>query len=332
MLPVHYFSVIRCPKCSGQLDQSAEIELQCRKCDIIYPVVDNIPILLAQDEMDAVAQEIKVWYEKNWQGQIGDTKAKKHHEDLSNLGQCYIQAGEQRYIEEMSARSGNYFLDVGCGAQPRLDASKRHQYHVCLDLSLSGLQQCREILGARGIFVVGSATNPPFAEEFAATVLASHCIYHINVDLQPVALRQLYLRVAKGGIFNIFYFNPSSFEMVATWPARTMMRALKRHSRNEATIYFHPLPVSRMAEVISKDMGGRRVLRLPSIGEIAGRAQYVFGLHDPEALIRLSKAHRRKSRVSLAERQRCSSGSLRKIDSQHGRHSSFPAPRIWFQL
>ena len=257
MLPVHYFSVIRCPKCSGQLDQSAEIELQCRKCGIIYPVVDNIPILLAQHEMDAVAQEIKAWYEKNWQGQIGDTKAKKHHEDLSNLGQRYIQAGEQRYIEETSARSGNHFLDVGCGAQPRLDASKGHQYHVCLDLSLSGLQQCREILGARGIFVVGSATNPPFAEQFAATVLASHCIYHINVDLQPLALRQLYLRVAKGGILNIFYFNPSSFEMVATWPPRTIMRALKRHCRNEAAIYFHPLPVSRMAEVISKDMGAR---------------------------------------------------------------------------
>lgn len=257
MLLVHYFSVIRCPKCSGQLDQPAEIELRCPKCAIVYPVVDNIPILLAQDEMDAVAQEIKAWYEKNWQGQIGDTKAKKHHEDLSNLGQRYIQAGEQRYIEEMSARSGNYFLDIRCGAQPRLDASKGHQYHVCLDLSLSGLRQCRDILGARGIFVVGSATNPPLAKEFATTVLAAHCIYHISVDLQPIALRQLYLLVAKGGIFNVFYFNPSLFEMVATWRVRTLIRALKRNRRNEATSYFHPLPKSRMAEVINKDIGAR---------------------------------------------------------------------------
>ena len=269
MLPIHYFLVIRCPKCSGQLDQPEETKLRCRKCNAVYPVVDDIPVLLVQDEMDTVGQEIKAWYEKNWQGQVLNTRAKQLHEDVSNLGQRYIQMGEKPYIDEMSARSGSYFLDIGCGAQPRLDAGRGHQYHVCLDLSLSGLQQCREILGTRGIFVAGSATNPPLAKECAATVLAAHCIYHINADLQPVALRQLYSLVAKGGIFNVFYFNPSSFEMVATWPARAFTRAVKGNRRNEATIYFQPLSIGRMAEIINKDIGARewaaRSLRFFSI-------------------------------------------------------------------
>jgi uncharacterized protein YbaR (Trm112 family) len=286
MLPAQYYSIIRCPRCGGQFDQPQESRLHCGVCNVDYPVVDNIPILLVEEEMDAVAQEIKAWYEKNWQGQIGNTTAKKLHEDTSGLGQRYIVAGEQQYIYEMSARSGTFFLDVGCGAQPRVAAGEGHRYHVCLDLSLAGLQQCRQLLGTRGLFVVGSATNPPLANGFAATVLAAHCIYHIKRELQPGALRRLYSLAAGSGVINIFYFNPSSFEIVVTWPIRALKRLLARGAKKESFIYFHPLSIGRMTEIINQDVGAHewsvRPLRFFSINvsrpvfslPVLGRASY----------------------------------------------------------
>jgi hypothetical protein len=196
--------------------------------------------------MDEVSQEIKRWYERNWSGDVADTLAKKEHEDLTDLGQAHIAASERRFIDEMAARSGEYFVDIGCGAQPRVSAGASHRYHVCLDFSLSGLLLAKKILGDRGIFVVGSITRPPLVLGFANTCLASHCIYHISEHLQASAICNAVSMLQEHGRLYVFYANPLSCELVATWPARAIMRPFRRGQR----FYFRPLRIPRMKRIL----------------------------------------------------------------------------------
>lgn len=243
---IRHLRIMCCPACRGALQEVAQ-EVECSACAARYPVVAGVPILLVHADMDGVSQDIKQWYERNWSGEVANTAAKKAHEDLSTLGQAYIAAGERPFIDEMAARSGDYFVDIGCGAQPRVQAGASHRFHVCLDLSLAGLVLAREILGERGVFVVGSLNRPPLVHGFAQTCLAAHCIYHISADRQAAAIINALSLARDDGSLYIFYSNPLSFEFVTTWPVRAFLRLFRTGKR----FYFHPLSIPRMRKILS---------------------------------------------------------------------------------
>jgi hypothetical protein len=173
---------------------------------------------------------------------VGDTTAKRAHEDVTELGQRYISDGERPWIEEMGARKGGYFVDLGSGAQPRIAAGAGMRRHVCVDLSLSGLQQCRAQLGDRGMYVCGSLLNMPLVPGLSAGALMAHCLYHIDRDQQPLALRNAFDLMAVGGELVVLYANPRSVENVATGPLRRLMRSHK-------LFYFAPLTVKEVLSV-----------------------------------------------------------------------------------
>ena len=52
MLPKHYFKVMCCPKCKSDLEINSrnEEELICSNCESIYPVIEDIPILLNEKD------------------------------------------------------------------------------------------------------------------------------------------------------------------------------------------------------------------------------------------------------------------------------------------
>jgi hypothetical protein len=42
--------VLACPKCKGELEyRETEDQLVCHRCRLIYPIKDNIPIMLIED-------------------------------------------------------------------------------------------------------------------------------------------------------------------------------------------------------------------------------------------------------------------------------------------
>lgn len=232
-VPPAYFEIIRCPRCRTSLRQ-VDAGVRCAGCEAVYEVADGIPVLLT--DLDPVGSEMKEFYEATWRGEVGDTAAKRAHEDLSDLGQRYIRDGENRWLARMRERTGEYFVDLGCGAQPRVEAGRGHARHVCVDLSLSGLALCRRILGDRGVYVCGSLLDPPLARGFASTALMAHCLYHVHRDHQPTALRGAYELLLPGGELFILYANPWSLESAALRP----LLALKpRHGH----FYWEPLPV-----------------------------------------------------------------------------------------
>lgn len=91
-------------------------------------------------------------------------------------------------------RKGAYFLDAGSGALPHreyTDYSHGYDRHVCVDLSMKGLQEARKKLQDRGAYVLADITRLPFPDEVFHAVSSSHAIYHVPADEQGDAVLEL---------------------------------------------------------------------------------------------------------------------------------------------
>jgi uncharacterized protein YbaR (Trm112 family) len=49
-LPADLLEIVRCPKCLGKVTESPK-GLQCDKCRLVYPVVDEIPNFLIEEAL-----------------------------------------------------------------------------------------------------------------------------------------------------------------------------------------------------------------------------------------------------------------------------------------
>ena len=145
----------------------------------------------------------------------------------------YTDANEARYIPELRPAVG-LFLDAGCGASPRKVFGEGFRAHVCVDFSIAGLKQARERLGARGLYVVGDLTKLPFREEAFGGVLAAHCLYHVDADVQPLAVAELHRVVEHGRSVVVFYASErnllSILHRFARW-VRSGMHAVRGFTR-----------------------------------------------------------------------------------------------------
>lgn len=51
MLKKELLDILCCPKCKGDLDYNAQKDtLTCKKCGKVYPIKNDIPIMLVDDE------------------------------------------------------------------------------------------------------------------------------------------------------------------------------------------------------------------------------------------------------------------------------------------
>jgi hypothetical protein len=51
MLKKELLDILCCPKCKGDLDYNADAAtLTCKKCGKVYPIKNDIPIMLVDDE------------------------------------------------------------------------------------------------------------------------------------------------------------------------------------------------------------------------------------------------------------------------------------------
>ncbi len=48
MLPKELLEILACPKCKGGLEEKGMF-LVCKKCEIAYPVIEDVPDMLIED-------------------------------------------------------------------------------------------------------------------------------------------------------------------------------------------------------------------------------------------------------------------------------------------
>jgi SAM-dependent methyltransferase/uncharacterized protein YbaR (Trm112 family) len=252
MLPAQYFEIICCPRCRGDLVQAGEERLRCLGCAAEYPVVEGVPVLLAGGE-DEVSRTVSSFYEGAWKQTWRKSEpaqpaqpaqqaeqaqpAKLAHDDSSDYGIRYVRTTEYRFLAEFQGRGGRkrFFLDAACGAFPRRDFGKEYTYHVCLDFTLEGLLAARRLMGERALCVCGSLLRVPLKDGVFDGILASHCVYHIDKDLQGTAVRELLRTLAPGGKLVVFYANPDNvssrlLKRPAGWPLRALLDRARRYA------------------------------------------------------------------------------------------------------
>ncbi len=196
------------------------------------------------------------------------------HEDLDETAQRYMQSNEMRY-EIHFRKGGHFFLDAGCGAEPRRKMSENFHKHVCADISILALKEARKQIGNCGLFVVADVASLPFKDGVFDGVLASHCLYHVEKELQPKVLGELY-RVTRPNK-NILVFYASHYNLISLVhrAARAMMKlacllpkvSTERNShtpkRNIPRIYYYTHnPVQLCKDFSSVDVTCLRTLTL----------------------------------------------------------------------
>jgi SAM-dependent methyltransferase len=94
---------------------------------------------------------------------------------------------------------GTFLLDAASGAiatQEYLAFSWFYEHRVCVDISLTALQEARATLGRHGYYVLADLSRLPFQADGFDGVVSGYTIQHIPEDEQEKALSEL-VRVVK---------------------------------------------------------------------------------------------------------------------------------------
>ena len=164
---------------------------------------------MLKKEEDTSAAKILKNFHDGFGWQIDPATGMHHHhtyfQDMDEVAVKYRYTHELRFKPSYSG-GGHYFLDAGCGGEPRSNLSEGFDVHLCLDLSIEGLKAARDQLGGSGEYVVADLSYLPLKSGSFDGVLASHCLYHVDKKKQKGAIEELY-RVTKNTKFILVLYS-----------------------------------------------------------------------------------------------------------------------------
>lgn len=232
---------------------------------VLYPIIDGIPVLLQEAAMHHRSsfvntttigkekQKVRNFYNSHgWMSSdVGGYEDAAIYEDLRQVSSSYIAKCHERVRRHLPA-SGKYLLDAACGAiqfPAYLSYSQNFEYRVCVDFSFLALKEARKKLGEKGIYILCDITKMPLRDNVMDGFISLHTIYHIPAAEQVQAVEELHRVLAlKGkGIIVYDWFKHSLWMNVALFPFRVFVflknrlsSALKNASGGR--LYFHAHP------------------------------------------------------------------------------------------
>ena len=231
-----------------------------------YPVINNIVMLLKEcaislGEVKANTlplpneekEMVRDFYDTvGWKtNAAGDYTDASIYEDLRPVSADYIRQCHQRVMKHLPT-TGRFLLDAASGAiqfRELIEYSEHFQYRVCLDFSLSALQEAQKKLGEKGIYVLCDITNLPFQDGFADAFISLNTIYHIPKEQQAKAVLELYrtLKASGKGVLVYDWFKHSLWMNIALLPFRAFVFLKNRISGTKGAggrLYFFAHPLS----------------------------------------------------------------------------------------
>jgi len=134
----------------------------------------------------------------------GLLKGVSYFQDMDPVATKYRHDHEMRF-KPVYGDGGKFFLDAGCGGDPRPALSENFDVHLCLDISIVGLKAARDQLGESGAYILADLSRLPFKDGAFDGVLASHCLYHVEKDQQKIVLDELHRVTATDKSLLVFY-------------------------------------------------------------------------------------------------------------------------------
>ncbi len=119
-------------------------------------------------------------------------------EDLRPVSSEYIHQCHLR-VNRFIPSKGDFLLDAGSGPvqyPEYLTYSAGYQFRVCLDISLTALEQARKKLKGQGLFVLADVSHLPFRSNGFDGAVSLHTFHHLGMDDHLEAYREVH-RVLK---------------------------------------------------------------------------------------------------------------------------------------
>ena len=195
---------LRCPSCRSMLSDSANA-LVCGRCNLSYPVVDNIPRLLLPAMRDALRGEGDVNTHEETQAETARSFGYEWH----NFPEMY-EEWERQFLDYMQPHAADFFprkkiLDAGCGNGRFAYYAAKYGAEVwAIDLG-PAVEVARRNTEARNVHVIqADLHDPPFELESFDFIYSIGVLHHLP---NPEAAFQNLLRFLKpGGVVQIYLY------------------------------------------------------------------------------------------------------------------------------
>jgi SAM-dependent methyltransferase/uncharacterized protein YbaR (Trm112 family) len=244
-----------------------------------YPIIDQVVSFLDQDTLrlagnadspvkpepsasESIKLGVKKWYDEfGWKqtdaGLYGDTSL------FSQIDQSAHAFYEMSSHLSLLGRfkGGDYFLDAGSGAIPHpeyLAYSWFYNYRICVDLSLTALQEAASKVGSKGFYCMADLCRLPFRDNVFDGIVSGYAIQHVPESDQRQALAELYRVLA-----------PKKYCCVVTDLSPGSMRSILQ----KVTRLIRPVKERPTA----KANVNTRALQGPAPGNLYGHAESLAG-------------------------------------------------------
>jgi ubiquinone/menaquinone biosynthesis C-methylase UbiE len=168
---------------------------------------------------EQVKQEVSKFYNRiGWKMQDDGFYQNARYEDLRPVSHEYIHRCHMR-LKRYLRPSGQYLLDAGSGPvqyPEYLTYSEDYQYRVCLDISITALEEARHRVGEKGLYVVADVANLPFKSDTFDGLVSLHTLHHIPTD-QYLQAYEGFVRVLKPGATGAVVNAWTSPELMQRW-------------------------------------------------------------------------------------------------------------------
>ncbi len=217
MFKEEYVKFLCCPECRGNLVLKNK-KLKCVKCQLDYPIVNNVPVLLPS----SMAKDVKLSLEK-WDDEYKKTVNKKELMGLKRGFQNTYLDSNMKYIKRNFASLKNKkYLEIGCGPFfVGQELAKMGSFVVGIDYSVNALRLAKFYLDEEKIknylLVCGDISKMPFKENTFDLLYGGGVIEHFKDTVGVV--KENYRVLKAGGVaFNtVPYLNLGSLTYRQVW-------------------------------------------------------------------------------------------------------------------
>jgi ubiquinone/menaquinone biosynthesis C-methylase UbiE len=204
-------TLIRCPECSGErLIAGEDNKLHCQNCNATFEVVQGVPVLLAQNNLNKQEKAQQVVFRRLY-SRFSDSDYKLENWRESMLNRVFNNVRKEQITN---------YLDIGCGATGYtvIEAAKRNRWTaVGMDISVEAMVKAKTLADKMGVgektaFIVGSAENVPLKSAGFNYVSLISVLEHLEND-QTVVHEASRLLAEKG---QAYICVPNAYSKI--WP------------------------------------------------------------------------------------------------------------------